>query len=130
VSTLRDALSAGEADTPAGIDLAAVHRRATRLRRRRTALTAGAVAVLAAVAVTVPVLALRPDPAVTADPVPPPVTALACPDQVPAKAPAGGTGRLVEDTPTGGLACGYLRPEGRLGAALTLTAAEARDVVA
>lgn len=135
---LRAALS-DDRDTPAGVDVEAVRTRAGRLRRGRWAVAG--VAALTAVAIAVPVVLLRPDPAPPAPSAP--VTAAgqaapACPDTAPAApaAPAPATGPLVGFAPTGGLLCGYLADQtttmadGPLGAVTRLTAAQARALAA
>lgn len=103
MTALRDALTAGEADTPAGVDLPAIRSRAHRIRRRRVAATAGTAAALAALATAVPVLALRPDGAPTAAAPP----ALACPERIFTTGTPTGSGTLLPGPPTGALVCTY-----------------------
>lgn len=119
--TLRAALSADD-DTPAGIDVAAVRTRAGRLRHTRYAI-AGAAAVTA-LAVAVPIAAVRPGtPSVTAAAPP----ALICPDRLPAsQADPHATGDLLPGPPTEAVLCtfdgsGRLSESAPLSAALTAT---------
>lgn len=128
--TLHDVLAAGEADTPAGFDLAAVRHRAGRIRRRRRiGVAAGMTAALAvAAAVAVPA-ALRTDPAPVATPGAPTAP---CPQQYPVDPPATGPGldqALVPMTPSAAAVCAYDTSR-RLRSVAVLTAAEAAGVVA
>jgi hypothetical protein len=128
---LRSALTDGDTDTPAGIDVTAVRARADRIRRRRTALAAAAAAATA-VAVAVPVAVLRSgtDPATPAASGRP--VALACPDavpEVPANAGAGLAEALVPFTPDEALVCSYAGDTGGLTGVVRLPAAEVRSVL-
>jgi hypothetical protein len=128
-ANLRDALAAGEEHTPAGVDLRAVRRRATRIRRRRVGVTAGAAAVLTALAVVVP-FALRGDPsAPTARPATP---VASCPDRAPVGPPNSGP-RLdtaLVPMPTVAAAVCTFQADGRLGSVFQLGPAEAEATVA
>jgi hypothetical protein len=122
---LRAALADG--DTPAGIDLGPVRRRARRLRRGRIAAAGTATALVAALAVAVPYGLLRSPGPTPADA---PAAAPSCPDQAPDQVrDRGPADRLVPFAPDRVLVCGYSPVAGRLFAAGVLTASEARDVL-
>jgi hypothetical protein len=130
---LRSALTEGDTDTPAGIDVAAVRARADRIRRRRSVLAVAAAAAVTAVAIAVPVGLLRAE---RTSPVAPAPAGLACPDSVPdrpANTGPGLAGALVPFAAREGLLCSYLsgpgRPSGLTGV-VRLTAAEVGDVLA
>lgn len=114
---LRAALGA-DTDTPAGVDVGAVRRRARQLRRRRTTALAGTAAVLTAAAIVVPAGLLGgggsgPD----TGPVAAPAGTAAietCPDEsplVPRNTGPGLADRLVPITPDRALLCSYAGPE-------------------
>jgi hypothetical protein len=128
---LRAALAADQ-DTPAGVHVAAVRARAARIRRTRYAMAG--IAVLATLAVLVPVAVLQRDRPPTVVAASPP---LACPERIPA-APAevDSDGRLLPSGPvTGGLVCTYGEFRGypdtrRVAGTARLTAAEASSLAA
>ena len=131
---LRSALTDGDTDTPAGIDVTAVRARADRIRRRRMALaTAAAAATAVAVAVPVAVLRSGTDPATPAASGRP--VAVACPDAVPARPDNRGPGldrALVPFAADRALVCTYRAAgtsTGGLTGVVPLSAAEARAAV-
>lgn len=124
---LRNALTAGEADTPPGVDLIAVRRRAGRIRRRRIGVAAGTAAALTVIAVAVPFALVRPDRAPVATPA---VPVPACPVDPPDGSPNSGPGldrALVPMTPVAAAICTY---KAGLTGMSPLTATEAQAIVA
>jgi len=124
---LRNALAAGEADTPPGVDLIAVRRRAGRIRRRRIGVTAGTAAALTAVAVAVPFALVRPDRAPVATPsVPVPACPVDPPDD-PLNSGPGLDRALVPMAPVAAAICTY---KAGLTGMSPLTGTEAQAIVA